>query len=164
MTELVPQIAELKSKERESRRSAETALRSLEKANEAAPRLARAKKKEKHLTLSTVHSAKGLEWPVVFVMAAFDGRLPKLNKEGEGDLEEELRVAYVAVTRPQRKLVITYPATIRYYKDTISTRMCRFLEEAQNAHPGIFEFQDKTDPYKDYRDRGQQQYRRRYRW
>ncbi len=122
------------------------------------------KKKEKdHLTLSTVHSAKGLEWPVVFIIHCFDGRLPKLNMEGEGDIEEELRVAYVAVTRPHRKLVITYPGTIRRYKDTIPTQMCRFLTEADD---GLYEFQDKTDPYKVYRERQQRQYlhRRRFRY
>lgn len=123
------------------------------------------KKKEKKdtLTLSTVHSAKGLEWPVVFIIHAFDGRLPKTNQSGEGDIEEELRVAYVAVTRPHRKLVITYPATIRYYKDRIPTRLCRFLEEAK---ADLYELQDKTDPYKVYRERQQRQYmnRRRFRW
>jgi DNA helicase-2/ATP-dependent DNA helicase PcrA len=118
------------------------------------------KKKEKdHLTLSTVHSAKGLEWPIVFVIHAFDGRLPKLNMEGEGDLEEELRVAYVAVTRPHRKLVISYPATIRRYKETIPTEMCRFIRETDDE---IYEFVDKCDPYRVYRQRAQRQqmYRR----
>jgi DNA helicase-2/ATP-dependent DNA helicase PcrA len=124
------------------------------------------KKKEKHLTLSTVHSAKGLEWPVVFVMHAFDGRLPKLNKEGEGDLEEELRITYVAVTRPHSRLVISYPAQVKQYRDTIYTRMCRFLEVAKQAHEGIFEFEDKTDPFRVYREREQQRYlaRRRFRF
>ncbi len=120
------------------------------------------KKKEKdHLTLSTVHSAKGLEWPIVFVIHAFDGRLPKLNKEGEGDLEEELRIAYVAVTRPYRKLVLTYPGTIKYYKDTIPTQMCRFLREADDS---LYEFMDKSDPSRAWRQRQQQRYRRRFRY
>jgi len=120
------------------------------------------KKQEKdHLTLSTVHSAKGLEWPIVFIIHAYDGRLPKLNKEGEGDLEEELRIMYVAATRPHRKLVISYPATIRLYKDTISTHMSRFLKEADEE---IYEFVDKSDPYRAYRQRAQRQYRRRFRW
>jgi DNA helicase-2/ATP-dependent DNA helicase PcrA len=120
------------------------------------------KEKEDTLTLSTVHSAKGLEWPVVFVIQAFDGRLPKTNQEGEGDIEEELRVAYVAVTRPHRKLVITYPATIKYYRDRVPTRMSRFLEAADSD---LYELQDKTDPYRYQREQQQRQYqRRRFRW
>jgi DNA helicase-2/ATP-dependent DNA helicase PcrA len=121
------------------------------------------KKVKDHLTLSTVHSAKGLEWPVVFLIHAFDGRLPKTNQEGEGDIEEELRVAYVAVTRPHRKLVISYPATIRLYKQRIPCRLSRFLEEAKDE---LYELQDKTDPYKVYREREQrrQANRRRFRY
>jgi len=75
MTELVPQIAELKSKERESRRSAETALRSLEKANEAAPRLARAKKKEKHLLRQIEVIHKSRSWRVTSPLRAISRML-----------------------------------------------------------------------------------------
>jgi DNA helicase-2/ATP-dependent DNA helicase PcrA len=105
------------------------------------------KKKKDHLVLSTVHSSKGLEWPYVFLMNAYDGRLPRVSINGENDLEEELRIAYVAVTRPQLKLVITYPSSVRYYQDTISTDLCRFFLKAQKDHPGIFEFQDKRVAY-----------------
>lgn len=49
--------------------------------------------------ISTVHRAKGLEWPVVFVLAA-DGRLPLIHRRGT-DIDEERRVAYVAVTRAE---------------------------------------------------------------
>ncbi len=65
---------------------------------------------EDRLVLSTIHSAKGLEWHTVFIIWALDGRFPSshaLHKEAE--LEEELRLMYVAATRACQNLVFTYP-------------------------------------------------------
>ena len=62
------------------------------------------------LVLSTVHSAKGLEWHSVFIIWALDGRFPSphaLYKEQE--LEEELRLMYVAATRARENLTFIYP-------------------------------------------------------
>jgi len=62
------------------------------------------------LTLSTIHSAKGLEWRVVFIIWLVDGRFPPgksfANRES---LEEELRLLYVAATRAKDKLIMAYP-------------------------------------------------------
>jgi DNA helicase II / ATP-dependent DNA helicase PcrA len=60
--------------------------------------------------LSTIHSAKGLEWDTVFMIGMEDGVLPHVNSE---DLEEERRVAYVGVTRARKRLGLTY-AVERY--------------------------------------------------
>ncbi len=70
------------------------------------------------LTLSTIHSAKGLEWKVVFIIHAADGYFPSrhsLHKDEE--LEEERRLMYVACTRAKDQLYIVYPETARdsYY-------------------------------------------------
>jgi DNA helicase-2/ATP-dependent DNA helicase PcrA len=64
--------------------------------------------------LSTIHSAKGLEWEVVHVIHASDGNLPSdmALTSAEG-LEEERRLFYVAVTRPRRALHVYVP--LRYY-------------------------------------------------
>jgi len=66
--------------------------------------------REDYLTLSTVHSAKGLEWGVIFIIWLVDGRFPPersfLNMES---LEEELRLLYVAATRAKDKLIMVYP-------------------------------------------------------
>jgi ATP-dependent DNA helicase UvrD/PcrA len=62
------------------------------------------------VVLSTVHSAKGLEWETVFVVGMEEGVLPHANND---DLEEERRVAYVAITRTKRILGLTY-AAVRY--------------------------------------------------
>jgi DNA helicase-2/ATP-dependent DNA helicase PcrA len=66
------------------------------------------------LTLSTVHSAKGGEWPVVHIIHASDGLFPSDLAAGSADaIEEERRLFYVAVTRARDTLEIN--ATQRYY-------------------------------------------------
>jgi DNA helicase-2/ATP-dependent DNA helicase PcrA len=86
---------------------------------------------DQRLTLSTIHSAKGLEWHTVFIIWALDGRFPSahaINKREE--LEEELRLMYVAATRAKKNLFISYPGQLF---DRISgsflNRPSRFLDE-----------------------------------
>jgi DNA helicase-2/ATP-dependent DNA helicase PcrA len=62
------------------------------------------------LTLSTVHSAKGLEWHTVFILWAVDGKFPSTySMNGSDELEEERRLMYVAATRAKQNLYVTYP-------------------------------------------------------
>ena len=68
---------------------------------------------ENRLVLSTVHSAKGLEWHTVFIIWALDGRFPSAQSiYKEEDLEEELRLMYVAATRAREKLFFIYPSQV----------------------------------------------------
>jgi DNA helicase-2/ATP-dependent DNA helicase PcrA len=68
---------------------------------------------DERLVLSTIHSAKGLEWQCVFVIWIVDGRFPSVYAFGEDDeLEEERRLFYVAVTRAKRYLYLTYPINV----------------------------------------------------
>jgi DNA helicase-2/ATP-dependent DNA helicase PcrA len=70
---------------------------------------------EDYLVLSTVHSAKGLEWDVVHVVHAADGMIPSDMSTGDDDdIEEERRLLYVALTRARDCLHVTYPQ--RYYR------------------------------------------------
>lgn len=65
------------------------------------------------LTLSTIHSAKGLEWKQVFIISALKGRFPSFNSmKNIDDYEEERRLMYVAMTRAMDGLMITYPSGI----------------------------------------------------
>ncbi|HUL42742.1 MAG TPA: ATP-dependent helicase [Bacteroidota bacterium] len=87
-------------------------------------------KEEEYLTLSTIHSAKGLEWHSVFLIYALDGRFPTSRAVNDTDeLEEERRLMYVACTRAQENLFITYPINV-YDREsgTILTKPSRFLE------------------------------------
>jgi DNA helicase-2/ATP-dependent DNA helicase PcrA len=62
------------------------------------------------LTLSTVHSAKGLEWHTVFIIWAVDGKFPSVySVRGSDEMEEERRLMYVAATRAKQNLYISYP-------------------------------------------------------
>lgn len=60
------------------------------------------------ITLTTVHQAKGLEWPVVILFEVNDGHLPMVYDDGSRVDQEEFRIFYVAMTRAQRVLVVTY--------------------------------------------------------
>lgn len=67
-------------------------------------------KDESPLVLSTIHSAKGLEWTAVFLLNALDGILPSRFAVGSAEqLDEELRLLYVALTRAKDYLYISYP-------------------------------------------------------
>ncbi len=70
---------------------------------------------EGRLTLSTIHSAKGLEWHAVFVIWAAEGRFPaQYSTIDEAEIEEERRLFYVAITRAKRLLYVSYP--IQYFE------------------------------------------------
>jgi len=88
-------------------------------------------RKEEILPLSTIHSAKGLEWNTVFVLSVIEGRFPSsyslLNPE---ELEEERRLFYVAVTRAKERLYLIAPLTV-YVPGEGRTfaKLSRFLQE-----------------------------------
>ena len=63
---------------------------------------------EGYVTLSTIHSAKGLEWKVVFIIWAAEGRFPSPQSADPEELEEERRLMYVAVTRARRRLFLSH--------------------------------------------------------
>jgi DNA helicase-2/ATP-dependent DNA helicase PcrA len=85
---------------------------------------------DEYLTLSTIHSAKGLEWKVVFLIWAADGRFPGPQSVGDDELEEERRLMYVASTRARDELYLSYPI---YMFDRsfgfVMGRVSRFLED-----------------------------------
>ena len=82
------------------------------------------------VSLMTVHSAKGLEFPAVFVTGLEEGLFPHASSMYKEDqLEEERRAAYVAITRAQKKLYLTYAATrMTFGKERANVRS-RFIDE-----------------------------------
>ena len=70
------------------------------------------RKENGKLVLSTIHSAKGLEWDTVFIIGLADGLFPRANAEYE-ELEEERRLLYVAATRAKHHLYLMHPELIR---------------------------------------------------
>jgi len=85
---------------------------------------------EEFLTLSTIHSAKGLEWNSVFIIYALEGRFPTMRSvASDEELEEERRLMYVACTRAKANLFITYPMNV-YDRESglILTKPSRFIQ------------------------------------
>jgi len=92
---------------------------------------------KKRLILSTIHSAKGLEWEAVFVIGLAEGRFPHQRAEQGEQLEEERRLLYVAATRAKKHLFLSYPRELmtpdRKFHRTV---MSPFLRE---INPGLYE-------------------------
>ncbi len=82
------------------------------------------------LTISTIHSAKGLEWDSVFIIGAVDGRFPSAYSfNSEEEMDEELRLMYVAATRAKNNLYITYPVDMYDYSmNMVLSKPSRFLD------------------------------------
>ena len=107
---------------------------------------------EDYLVLSTVHSAKGLEWDAVHLIAAYDGNFPADMSTGtEEGVAEERRLFYVALTRPRRRLHVYVPSRF-YYRPSARDdahgmgQASRFLTEAVQ---GLFSVTGSSDAQRD---------------
>lgn len=82
------------------------------------------------VTLMTVHSAKGLEFPIVFLVGLEDGIFPHSRSVNDPkELEEERRLAYVAITRAEKLLYITHAMRRRTYGEDMASEPSQFLNE-----------------------------------
>ena len=104
---------------------------------------------EDYLILSTIHSAKGLEWDSVYVIHAADGNIPSdMATRNDEEIEEELRLFYVALTRAKDRLYVCYP--LRYYHVARGPRtdnhsfaqLTRFIPRSVKPH---FECRNATE-------------------
>jgi len=91
---------------------------------------------DEKMTISTIHSAKGLEWKVVFVISAVDGFIPSFQSLGDmAQLEEERRLLYVALTRAKDQLYIVKPnldgasGAFNRFPGITFSKVSRFLED-----------------------------------
>ncbi len=107
-------------------------LLSFEKAEEVFKRVRRSMQQPKDgkgVHVGTIHKAKGLEWDSVFVIGWEDDMLPHALNHSQKGIEEERRVAYVAVTRPKNFLMMTYVEE----RQGDEKKYSRFLDEMPNA-------------------------------
>jgi len=82
------------------------------------------------VTLMTMHSAKGLEFPVVFFVGLEEGLMPHARSaEDAAQLEEERRLLYVAITRAERTLSVTHAMRRRLYGSEVPSEPSQFLNE-----------------------------------
>lgn len=87
-------------------------------------------KRDAPVTLMTVHSAKGLEFPLVFVVGLEDGLFPHSRSASDrAEFEEERRLAYVAMTRAERYLYVTHAMKRRVYGEELASEPSQFLNE-----------------------------------
>lgn len=88
----------------------------------------------KKVVLTTIHSAKGLEFNTVFVLGCVDGLFPQIPiwemdevYNSDEDIQEELRCFYVAITRAEKRLYLVCPRTANFYTGVFKTSITRFL-------------------------------------
>ena len=87
-------------------------------------------KEDAPVTLMTVHSAKGLEFPLVFIAGLEDGLFPHSRSATDpAELEEERRLCYVAMTRAERYLYVTHAMKRRVYGEELASEPSQFLNE-----------------------------------
>ncbi len=91
-------------------------------------------KEHDEVSLMTLHAAKGLEFPTVFLVGMEEELLPHTNNLDKHGLQEERRLAYVGITRAQKNLIITYAKTRPRFGETGTTEPSRFLEELPPEH------------------------------
>lgn len=97
-------------------------------------------KEQDAVALMTLHAAKGLEFPNVFLVGVEEELLPHANSVDEHSIQEERRLAYVGITRAQKNLTISYAKVRSRYGDASTVEPSRFLDELPPEH---LEWEDK---------------------
>jgi DNA helicase II / ATP-dependent DNA helicase PcrA len=95
------------------------------------------------VTLMTLHNAKGLEYPVVFMIGCEEGVFPHSRSIEEGNLEEERRLCYVGITRAKQKLYMTFTRARSLYGSRSYNMPSRFLDEIPLA---LTDTEEAPDP------------------
>ncbi|MHB1389882.1 MAG: ATP-dependent helicase [Thermoleophilia bacterium] len=95
------------------------------------------------ITLMTMHNAKGLEFPAVFIVGAEEGVFPHSRSLEEQNLEEERRLCYVGMTRARQRLYFTYTTTRNLYGARSYNMASRFLAEIPDA---LVDFRSLSGP------------------
>ncbi len=116
------------------------------------------------VSLMTLHAAKGLEFPVVFITGLEEGLLPHSESQEDRDkMEEERRVLYVGITRAKEKLYLSSAEIRQYFGNTFTSGRSRFIKELpedlidwtshesniRNGHNSSYRISQKNDRYQE---------------
>ena len=82
-----------------------------------------------NIQLMTLHAAKGLEFPYVYLVGFEEDSIPHFQCQDEFGIQEERRLAYVGITRAEKALTISYAKTRQKYGEVIQCEASRFIEE-----------------------------------
>ena len=113
-----------------------------------------------YVTLATIHSAKGLEFPTVFICGLEDGIMPSSRAEQDGrDTEEERRLMYVAITRAKARLYLTRSKSRYLYGHRDLTRPSKFINELSSElgiapQKNSYYYPNSAGRYNSYRSEG----------
>lgn len=133
--EALPEVEELEQRPTTATDTLAVFLANVALATTAESKAEEGSEPTQQITISTIHSAKGLEWPVVFIPACFQGSIPHSRAE---DNDEERRLLYVGMTRAQAMLYLSCPVKSSEHKDT---EMSSFL-----TAPGVDGFFEEHGP------------------
>ncbi len=114
-----------------------------------------------HVMMMTLHSAKGLEFPVVFLVGMEDGMFPSymsISSEDPLDLEEERRLCYVGITRAMRELTMTAARQRMVRGETHYNKVSRFVTDIPDELLALEEKKNMADIKKEYREKKQTAY------
>ncbi|MGB1583708.1 MAG: ATP-dependent helicase, partial [Solirubrobacterales bacterium] len=92
---------------------------------------------EGQIMLMTLHNAKGLEFPVVFMIGVEEGIFPHSRAVDSGDIEEERRLCYVGITRARQNLYLTHAARRMLFGETGWNEPSRFIDEIPAEHADV---------------------------
>ncbi|MFA4862808.1 MAG: UvrD-helicase domain-containing protein [Bacteroidales bacterium] len=99
-----------------------------------------------HVSLMTIHAAKGLEFPHIFISGLEENLFPSIQSlNNRADLEEERRLFYVALTRGMQSVTLSYAENRYRWGDLIPTELSRFIDEIDSE---FIEIPRKASPYK----------------
>ena len=106
---------------------------------------------EQKVSIMTLHAAKGLEFPIVFLPGWEDGLFPSqrnMDESGVIGLEEERRLAYVGITRAKKKALISFSMNRFYQGDWIDSLASRFIDELPESNLEKNSYFDENKGYR----------------
>ena len=101
------------------------------------------------VTLMSLHAAKGLEFPVVFIAGCEEGLLPYTPANRDVDLDEERRLFYVGMTRAQRRLILTHAGRRFLFGQSMENRLSGFVSDIESALQEVRQAQPRRSPKRD---------------